>query len=376
MAETIDRESFNANNLGILDTEVVGDMETLEAFLSDSPEPKKEEKKEEPKKEEPKVEDKKEEEEKEIDPLEEKLEDEKVEEEKEATFDYQALSKDLFRIGVLTELEDEPEIETPEDLVSRLQYEKQMGATNWLEGFLSKFGDDRREMFDAIFVNGVDPKEYLPVFNNIQDFKNVDLASEDAQKQVFREFWRRAGADEASIERKLQKSIDYGDLESDSKEFHPKILEQDERKLEEISKNKQAQLEAQKRLDAEYKVNLQKKLTDIVQKKEIKGIQVSQEKANQVMDFLYTAKYKTADGKLLTEFDKFVLESKKPENLEQRILLGLLKLENFDFSKIEKNGVSKESKNLFSELAQKSVKQKTREIEKQAPAPIGSWSKL
>ena len=376
MAE-IDKETFGSFNLGILDTEIVGNIDAAEAFFSDAPIA--EEKKEEaPKKEEPKVEEKKVEEEKPIDPLEEtegeKKEETTTEEEKEG-FDYAAFSRDLFNIGVLTEMEDEPEIKTPEDLVIRLNHEKQLGASNYLESFLAKFGDDRREMFDAIFVNGVDPKEYLPVFNKVEDLKGLDITQDDAQKYVFREFYRRVGLDEVNIEKKLQKAIDYGDLESDSKEFYPKLIDQDEKKLEKMSSEKKAAEDNQKRIDQEYKLNIQKKLTEAVQAKELKGVPITQQKANEVFDFIYTPKYKTADGKFLTEFDKFVLESKKPENLEQRLLLGLLKLDNFDFTKIEKQGVSKESKSLFSEMASKVVKSKTRDINK-IPESKSSWSHL
>lgn len=379
MDSTLGKDTFNTLNLGILDTEIVGDQEAMEAFLSDTPIP---EKKDEPKKkEDPVIEtkDDKEADKKIEEILDEELEDdpEDPEEKDQEGFDYKAFSKDLFRIGVLTEMEDEPEIETPEELVSRLNYEKQVGASNYLESFLSRFGDDRKEMFEAIFVNGVDPKEYLPVFNNVADFENLDITSEENQKAVFREFYKRVGLDDSAVEKKLQKAMDYGDLEMDSKEFHPKLIEQDKKKLQEIADAKKTQQESQKRMDEEYKDNLQRKLVDAVQKKEIAGLPITQQRANEVMDFLYTPKYKTPDGKVLTEIDRFMLESKKPENLDQRIIIALLKLDNFDFSKIEKAGVSKESKALFSELATKVVKNKTRDINKiTPPAKSNSWSQL
>lgn len=383
MAEKLDTSVFNTLNLGIQDTEIIGDYETMEAFLSDVPLEKKKEDEETKKKEE--EEKLKAEKEKPADPLEDlqETEEEKKEKEEEEKpkegeeqdgFDYAAFGKDLFRIGILTEMEDEEEIKTPDDLLARLNYEKQMGATNWLEGYLSKFGDDRKEMFEAIFVNGVDPKEYLPAFNKVQDFENMDITVEGSQKEIFREFYRRVGMDESTIEKKLQKSIDYGDLENDSKEFHPKLVAQDKKKLQDMTEASRIKEESQKRADGEYKANIQKKLVDAVQKRELSGIPITQQKANEVFDFLYTTKYKTNDGKLLTEFDKFILESKKPENLEQRIILSLLKLDNFDFSKIEKNGVSKESKSLFSDLVHKQVKSKTREISKSVPS--GGWSQL
>lgn len=380
MAEKLDTSVFNTLSLGIQDTEIIGDYETMEAFLSDVPLEEKKKDEETKKKEE--EEKQKAEKEKPADPLEdlketeeEKKENEEKpkEDEEQDGFDYAAFGKDLFRIGIFTEMEDEEEIKTPDDLLARLNYEKQMGATTWLEGYLSKFGDDRKEMFEAIFVNGVDPKEYLPTFNKVQDFENMDITTEGSQKEIFREFYRRVGMDESTIEKKLQKSIDYGDLENDSKEFHPKLVSQDKKKLQDMAEASRVKEESQKRMDTEYKSNIQKKLVDAVQKRELSGIPITQQKANEVFDFLYTTKYKTNDGKLLTEFDKFILESKKPENLEQRIILSLLKLDNFDFSKIEKNGVSKESKSLFSDLVHKQVKSKTREISNK---PASGWSQL
>lgn len=370
MAEN--KETFSLN-LGIQDTNIVGDYEAAEAFLSDTEiEEIKEEKVEEKKPEEKKVEAKEEEP---ADPLEGE-DDEKDEEAKEGEFDFSALGKSLFSLGIFTEQEDDEEIVTPEDLLSRFEKEKRLGATTWLEGFLSKFGPDRQEMFDAIFINGVDPKDYIPVFNSVEDFEGLDIAQEDTQKHVFREFYRRVGLDETTIEKKLQKAIDYGDLETEAKEFHPKLIEQDKAKLQRLSQENAAKQQEQRRLDSEYKTNIQRKLTEAVQKREIKGIPITQQKANEVFDFMYTPKYKTPDGKILTEFDKFILESKKTDNLEQRIILSLLKLDNFDFSKIEKNGISKESRTLFSEMAQKVTKSKTRDINKIQDKVASPWSKL
>lgn len=380
--EAVDRAEFTGLRLGIQDTEILGDYETAEAFLSGeevTPIKKEEEKKDPPKKEEKAEEKKVETEEKKTDPLEDLKEDEEEEEKKQTNegFDYEALSKDLFRIGIFTELEEEDEIKTPEDIVKRFEKEKEIGAMTWLENFLSQYGEDRREMFQAIYMDGVDPKKYLPVFNTIQDFEKLDLTIEDNQKLAFKEFYRRVGLDEAVIEKKLQKAIDYGDLETDAREAIPQLIAQDKKKLEDMAAKDKALKENDKRLDLEYKSSLQTKLSEAVQKKEFKGIPITQDKAVKVLDFLYSPKYKTSDGKVLTEFDRFIIESKKPENIESRILLGLLKLDNFDLSKIEKQGVSKASSEIFSELATKVVKSKTRDISKiPGESNTKAWSNL
>ena len=176
MAET---QEFSSLKLGIQDTEVLGNIDAVESFLSGSEEIKeiKSEEKEEvivekthidPFAEEISDEDEeKQEEEKKEETKEE--EEENNEENNDSEISYSALAKDLTRLGIFTEMEDERPIESAEDFLERFQAEKQMGAATWLENFLSKHGEDRKEMFQAIFVNGVDPKEYLPTFNEIED---------------------------------------------------------------------------------------------------------------------------------------------------------------------------------------------------------------
>lgn len=380
---------FSSLNLGIQDTALLGDYEGAEAFLSDKT---LEEIKEEKDKPEEKAEEKTAEKEEITDPFnefekpeeksegeEEKQEDEEEQEQPSdpTEIEYNALAKDLLRLGIFTEMEDEQEINSPEEFLSRFQTEKQVGATQWLESFLAKFGDDRREMFNAIYIDGVDPKEYLPVYNAVQEFKDLDIANEINQKTVFREYYKRLGWSQEQIEKKLTKTIDYGDLEDEAQTLHSKLVEDDEQQLADLAEKSRQQEENNKRLDTEYKANLQKQLTEAIQKRDFKGVPITEKKANEAFDFLYTPKYKTPDGKVLTEFDKFILDSKKPDNIANRILIALLKTDNFDFSKIEKKAVSKESSSIFSELAQKKVKSKTRDISQvQTTNKNSVWNKL
>lgn len=381
MAET---QEFSSLKLGIQDTEVLGNIGAVESFLSGSEEIKeiKSEEKEEvivektdidPFAEEISEEDEeKQEEEKKEETKEE--EEENKEENNDSEISYSALAKDLTRLGIFTEMEDERPIESAEDFLERFQAEKQMGAATWLENFLSKHGEDRKEMFQAIFVNGVDPKEYLPTFNEIEDLSGLDINQEESQKYVFREYHKRLGWTSDQIEKRLNKVIDYGDLQDEASLLHGKLIEDNKKKLEDISKQAEQRELTNKKLEQDYKSSVNKVLTEALQKREFKGMPVNENRANEVADFLYTPKYKTPDGKVLTEFDKFVLESKKPENIEQRILIAMLKLENFDFSKIEKKAISKQSNNIFSELAQKTVKSKTRDISNLEKNKGSSWA--
>lgn len=384
-----DTKDFPVLNFGIEETNMVGDAAAAEAFLSGEVEEieKEEEKKEPEKKEEKKIEAKKEE--VEIDPFGEEEEEEKEEEKKEEEKkledkkegegkkegeedeeegqveenQYAVLAKDLFKLGVFSEQEKEGEIKSGKDLLDRFQLQGQLNATQWLDNFLARHGEDRKELFDAIFISGVDPEEYLPVFNQVQQFEKLDLTDVENQKSVFREFYKRTGLKPETIEKNLQKTLDYGDLEDNISELHEQIVQQDKEAMEEMRVSKERQEAEKKRSETEYRTSLQKLLNTKVKEQEFKGIPLNETKAREVVDFLTTPKYRTPNGQLLTEFDKFILESKKPENIESRVIISLLKMDGFDFSKIEKKGVSKETNELFTSLERKAIKSKNRSLE-------------
>jgi hypothetical protein len=65
-------------------------------------------------------------------------------------------------------------------------------------------------------------------------------------------------------------------------------------------------------------------------------------------------KYKTTSGETITDFDKSILELKRPENHEMKVKVALLlKILEKDptLSTIQKNGISKKSNELFGEVA-------------------------
>ena len=100
---------------------------------------------------------------------------------------FSALSRDLFKLGVFTEEEDEEPITTPEQFLEKFKSEKIKGANEMVDNFLGQFGEDYKQAFDAIFVKGVDPKEYFGTYNNIVNFAELDLTREDNQETVVRQ---------------------------------------------------------------------------------------------------------------------------------------------------------------------------------------------
>lgn len=411
-------ESFNLN-LGEVETSELESYEAAEKFLAgDGSDIKdiKEEEKEEEKKEEQKPEDKKkpketpeqkaakeklakvkedplgeieeEEEEKEEEDKKkpeakkkeetEEEEEQETEEKKEDKLNqFEAFSKDLIKIGALSDLEEGEKLPaTPEEFLKKFNEDRQRGAIQWLDSFLAKFGDDRRQMFEAVFINGADPKDYLSAFSEMESYDGLDITDENNQKSVFREFYRRLGWEEPDIEKKLQKTIDYGDLETDTKKYYDQIVKQDRERLEDIERQAEERQQTQKRLDEQYKISVQNALNEGLKAKEINGVALNDQAARKAFDFLYTKKYKLPDGQLLTEFDKFVLDSKKPENIQKRLLIALLHENNFDFSSIKKKGVTEQTNSIFETVQRKTAKKNRETTKEKTPNSSEKWFSL
>lgn len=290
------------------------------------------------------------------------------------TNEFEVMSNQLFQLGVFTQDEEDEEFvpaRTAEEFAERFQQEKQKGATQWLDAFLRKNGEDRMDLFEAIFINNMDPREYLPAYNQVMDLEEMNLEEEVNQEKVFREFYHRQGFSPEKIETKLQKAKDYGDLADDAQEMHQRLLEDDRKALEEKQAAKEREEQVRQQTEQVYKNSVTKILIESLKAKELKGLPITEKKAKEAADFLTTPKYRTPSGELLTEFDKFVLESKKPENVEMRAIIALLHLNNWDFSKIEKKAISKETNQLFSGLKKTTVKSKTTKVNQPDP-----WANL
>jgi hypothetical protein len=100
-----------------------------------------------------------------------------------------------------------------------------------------------------------------------------------------------------------------------------------------------------------------------VKAKEIDGIPINPKLAGELQDFLLVDKYKTNSGETLTDFDKTILELKRPENHATKVKVALLlKILEKDptLSTIQKTGISKKSNELFGEVARQVSKSSTK----------------
>jgi hypothetical protein len=279
------------------------------------------------------------------------------------------ISKTLLEQGVfqLDEEEAELEISTPEAFLERFQQEKQKGATEIINNFIGKFGEDYQNAFQSIYVKGVDPKEYFSTFNKIEDFTSLNMSEERNQELVVKTALIEQGYDEDDVATEIERLRNYGDLETVANKHHKVLVKKETAKLQELEQKAQRDLEQKHAFRAQYEQNVKNILNEKLKTKEFDGVPLNVKLAEEVEDYLVTDKYKLTSGETITEFDKDILDLKRPENHIQKVKMGLiLKLLKKDpnLSTIQKAGITKETNTLFRDLVNQKVSGKSTETTK------------
>ena len=267
-----------------------------------------------------------------------------------------ALANDLFKLGVFTKEEDEDDVEinTPEEFLEKFQVEKKKGAIEVVNNFIGQFGEDYQQAFDAIFVKGVNPKEYFDTFNTIANFSDMDLSQEKNQIAVIKQALTDQGFEPEDVETEVERLQNYGDLESVATKHHKVLVKKEGQKLQQLEQNSERELQQKATIKNQYITNVQTILQDKLKTKEFDGIPLNPKLASELQDFLLVDKYKTTSGETLTDFDRTILEMKRPENHQMKVKVALLlKILEKDptLSTIQKTGITKKSNVLFGEVA-------------------------
>jgi hypothetical protein len=278
---------------------------------------------------------------------------------------FTALANDLYKLGVFTNDDDEDDpqpISTAEEFLERFNEEKKKGAIETVNNFIGQFGEDYQEAFEAIFVKGVNPKEYFGAYNEIVNFAEMDLSDESNQTRIIRQALADQGFDPEDIDTEVERLRNYGDLENVAAKHHKVLVKKEAAKLQQLEQKSEAELQQKAQIRNQYINNVQSILQEKVKTKEFDGIPINPKLAVELQDFLLVDKWKTPSGELLSDFDRAILDMKRPENHAMKVKLGLLmKMLEKDptLSTIQRTGVTKKSNELFGEVARQVTKSKT-----------------
>lgn len=275
------------------------------------------------------------------------------------------IAEGLYKANIFTkESEDETAPTTQEEFIEKFNREKEIGAELLIEEFASKHGEDYRKAFDAIFVDGVSPKEYLSRFEQIQSFKGMDLADEDNQVQIVKAALTKQGWEDEDIKEKIKSLKLNSELEADATRYHKVLVKTEERDLVLLQEKSKRELLEKQTLATQYSNSIHNILSEKLKTKDFDGIPVTKEVAQKTQDFLDNKKWKLPTGELITDFDYAILELNKPQNHETKVKLGLLlasvfqpgKIINLNLSPVKKAAVSQENKEIFNFNRNKKIK--------------------
>jgi hypothetical protein len=291
---------------------------------------------------------------------------------------FTALANDLYKLGVFTADDDEdPQpISTAEEFLERFNEEKKKGAIETVNNFIGQFGEDYQEAFEAIFVKGVNPKEYFGTYNEIVSFAEMDLSDEGNQTRIIKQALADQGFEPEDIETEVERLKNYGDLESVASKHHKVLVKKEAAKLQQMEAKSEAELQQKAQIRNQYINNVQTILQEKVKSKEFDGIPINPKLAGELQDFLLVDKWKTPSGETLTDFDRAILDMKRPENHAMKVKLGLLmKMLEKDptLSTIQRTGVTKKSNQLFGEVARQVERAKTSGSTGGSKANPNSW---
>jgi hypothetical protein len=291
---------------------------------------------------------------------------------------FTALANDLYKLGVFTSEDDEDQepISTAEEFLERFNEEKKKGAIETVNNFIGQFGEDYQEAFEAIFVKGVNPKDYFGVYNQVVSFAEMDLSSEDNQTKVIRQALADQGFDPEDVDTEVERLKNYGDLETVAAKHHKVLVKKEAAKLHQLEQKSEVELQQKAQIRNQYIKNVQDILNDKVKAKEFDGIPINPKLAGELQDFLLVDKWKTPTGETLTDFDRAILDMKRPENHAMKVKVGLLmKMLEKDptLSTIQKTGVTKKSNELFGEVARQVTKGRSSGATSSSKANPNSW---
>jgi len=297
------------------------------------------------------------------------------ENEEQEVSQFTALARDLAKLGVFSVDEDEDlEISTPEEFLERFQEEKKKGAIEVVNNFIGQFGEDYQQAFDAIFVKGVDHNEDFGTYNIVVNFAEMDLSDETNQVKVIKQALADQGFENEDINSEVERLKNYGDLETVAAKHHKVLVKKEATKLQELERRSEMELQQKQAVKSQYINNVQSVLEEKLKTKEFDGIPLNPKLANELQDFLLVDKYKTNSGETLTDFDRTILELKRPENHAMKVKVALLlKIMEKDptLSTIQKSGISKKSNELFGEVARQVTKSSVKSSSN--PSKSNSW---
>ncbi len=212
------------------------------------------------------------------------------------------LGKGLVDLGKLDDLEEGNKWDQ-NTFVEAIDTKIKTGAEELLSNLIEGIHNGE-DLFKALFIDRVDPTQFLKLQNEVLDYSQVSLDTETNQERIISRYLEIQGNDPEQIQDFIDFYKDKGTLEVNAKKAQEKLVERTSQEQKNLIAQKEVEnqkLESQKR---QFWADLSKVTANAVKEKEIDGLPINDKVAKEVLDFTTNFKYKRKDnGQELTDFD-------------------------------------------------------------------------
>lgn len=259
------------------------------------------------------------------------------------------LYSDLKENGIFkhVELEEGEELDS-ERFFELQEQEIETEISARLEAWVTQELDEDAKAFIKFKRDGGSTQDFFKTYSDTPDIEAGDIEDEDYQDNLIRYQLAKEGWDEEEIEDRLEILTNKGTKEKFARKYYDKIESELESKRENLLKTQAQQREQARRQEMEFKQNIDGTLKEI---KDVKGMKFTDGEKNEILSFLTKKNEKINDEVSVTGFQKGLSEVFKDTN--KLVLLAKLIKNDFDFSGIEKQAITKKTKEIKTKIEQR-----------------------
>ena len=220
-------------------------------------------------------------------------------------------------------------------------------------------GEEGIRLFNDIFVKKVPVKEYLSRYQEVTEYKDLDITKESNQKLVIKTYLESMNLDEEEIQEQLSLFEEKDILEEKAYKFKQKLIDLKEKETATLASKNEARIKELQRIKEERNDSIKQIVNDSIKSKEILGIPLSDKDSKELLPFMLAPAYKLPNGESISELDKTLIDFKKDP--KKWVALAKLVKEDLNIKPIENKAADKKAEEVFN-FKNKKVETSKKEI--------------
>lgn len=259
--------------------------------------------------------------------------------EESTEFSFSPIITNLVEAGILTTEEGKEYEDSEVGFKEILEFTANKKAEELRSKELEDVPEYYKELL-ALAKQGVDPSDIIKMDQQAIDYNQIDIADQDNQKELYKEYLKFTGVEEEEIEDFVDTAEASGTLEKYAKTAQKLLAKEQDKQRESLI---QQQVETVEKEKAESNKRFEDFKKDILSTSEVKGIKISKDESAKLLDFM-TLPVDKKTGK--------TAEQIAWEDPETRKAFSYMVMNKFSLDKIEKQVTTKKTIEFKKKLAE------------------------